>query len=466
MFKNLTLSLLVVFVQSIACFGQEKFWISNEDRYLITVDLPAPDYCSEWINQCSYRLDTKTQSLLHELDIDFSPVHQFTPTSSNETYPTLGFALEQVESKAFIDRGLTGKGVKIGIIDGGFLGAKEDPSLKHFFDKNLVKYYKDYITPNMEEYGGAIGLDDNHGTEVWQAIGGFHPSKNILYGLATESEYYLARTDHGAYEKRIEEDFLIKALEDMAKMNIKLINISLGYNLGFNDPKENYEKADMDGKTSALAKAVDHGALKKGMLIVVAAGNEGMDKWETLSTPGDARHALTVGSSKYEIWDKMNYSSIGPEFTDFVKPDVSVYSTMGTSYSTPIVTGMAACIWQLNPQLTNFEIIEIFKKAGNFYPFPNNYLGYGVPSCPKLLSILEGEEQLAPETIRTSKDHVKIDIQDSVRYIVAFHKKDERNVSSRVVYKSNDRNVKVKKMEDAHQTSVLVGKSIVEIIWE
>ena len=115
----------------------------------------------------------------------------------------------------------------------------------------------------------------------------------------------------------------------------------------------------MDGKSTAIARAVEIATTQKGMLIVVAAGNEARDAWQTLSTPGDAQHALTVGASKFDIWDKMDYSSIGPDYTDFVKPDISVYSTLGTSYSTPIVTGLVACIWQMDSTLTNLEIIDI-----------------------------------------------------------------------------------------------------------
>lgn len=464
---RLTYTLLLSFSFITCSFSQTKFWISNSDLESINAEvLPDPTYCSEWLNQCAYLLKAEAMLNLVKDGVTLNPVVQFAPALSGQLPPTLGFALDQVEAHAFIDLTLTGKGVKIGIIDGGFLGAEKDESLRHFFEQSLIRYYKDYITPEMEAYGGAIGLDDNHGTEVWQAIGGFNKKKNIQHGLATESTYYLARTDHGAYEKRIEEDYLIKALEDMEKMGVKLVNISLGYNLGFNDAKENYKTTQMDGKSTALARAVDYGALKKGMLIIVAAGNEGAEKWQTLSTPGDAQYALTVGSSKYEIWDKMDYSSIGPDFTGFVKPDISVYSTMGTSYSTPIITGMAACIWQLDSTLTNFEIMDIFKKAGNFYPYPNNYLGYGVPTCPKILSVINNEQLALPKAIKSEKDHVKIKLSDSLRYVVAFHKKDERNVISRVVYRSDNRNIKVKKVDGAQQTSLLIGKEIIEIFWE
>ena len=450
-FRSIKLIFLFVLLANIAV-AQEKYWVDqiDVDSPGIAEILPVSEFCSEWLAACSFRLDTGQYQELIRQGIHPSRVLSLTTASEMTGQPLLGFALEQIEAEVFAELGLNGQGVKIGIIDGGFLKANKDNSLKHFFENELVKSYKDYITPDMAEYGGATGLDDNHGTEVWQLIGGFNSDKNIQFGLATSSEYYLARTDHGAYEKRIEEDYLIQAMEDMEKEGVKLINISLGYNIGFKSPEANYKVRQMDGKTTKLAKAVDYAALNKGMLIVVAAGNDAKTKWKIIDTPADAQFALTVGASKFKIWDKMNYSSIGPDFTDFVKPDVSVYSTLGTSYSTPVVTGMAACLWQLKPELTNFEIIDAFKRAGNFYPYPNNYLGYGVPTASNLIKVINGDTIPKLKPIQTRKAFHKISVDENMKYIVAFHKKDDRNVINRVVYRPKKKSGKNQKNRKRH----------------
>ena len=446
--------------------AQQKYWLDPTALAKLNVTLPEPDRCSEWLGACTYALTEDQRSAVTAAGGSLTPMLTFAPASLVHKDPILGFALEQIQANYFLEMGLTGQGVKIGIIDGGFLKANKDPTLRHLFEKGLVKSYKDYITPEMEPYGGAIGLDDNHGTEVWQLIGGFDKEKNILYGLATEAEYYLARTDHGAYEKRIEEDLFILALEEMEQQGIRLVNVSLGYNLGYTDASENYQPNQMDGQTTAIARAVEIAATQKGMLIVVAAGNEARDAWQTLSTPGDAPHALTVGASKFDIWDKMDYSSIGPDYTDFVKPDISVYSTLGTSYSTPIVTGLVACIWQMDPTLTNLEIIDLLKEAGNFYPYPNNYLGYGVPTCPNIIKVMDGQTMVRPQKVKTSKESYKLTRDFDTKYLVAFHKKDERNVMTRVVYRPVGNKVKIKRIEGAGQTSLLMGKEVIEIFWE
>ena len=46
--------------------------------------------------------------------------------------------------------------------------------------KKMIAAYRDYITPEMKPYTGSKALDDVHGTEVWQLIGGFDKSKNIF----------------------------------------------------------------------------------------------------------------------------------------------------------------------------------------------------------------------------------------------------------------------------------------------
>ena len=166
-----------------------------------------------------------------------------------------------------------------------------------------------------------------------------------------------------------------------------------------------------------------------------------------------------------KVWDKIDYSSTGPDYTDFVKPDIAVYSTQGTSYSTPVVTGMAACLWQMDSTLTNFEIIELFQKAGNFYPYPNNYLGYGVPTCEEILKVYNQQERESPRVIHTQKDAVVIKVPKEVKYTVAFHKRDSIHVLHRNIYRQSGK-LKIKKVEEASQTSILMDTKVIEIFWE
>jgi subtilisin family serine protease len=53
---------------------------------------------------------------------------------------------------------------------------------------------------------------------------------------------------------------------------------------------------------------------------------------------------------------------------------------MGTSFSTPIVAGLVACLWQAMPQKTALEIIDLVRQAGNSFQQPDNIYGYGLPN--------------------------------------------------------------------------------------
>ncbi|MBV6643631.1 MAG: S8 family serine peptidase [Cyclobacteriaceae bacterium] len=449
--------------------AQQKYWVYQPDSLDITHLLPGPKaiFCSDWIKACSYFLTDKQASQIKEAGIPVSPVNQFyyQHTSSPSGF---GFALDQIDGQSLVNEGLNGQGVKIGVIDGGFSGVEKDPTLQHFKKEDRLMAFRDYIKKDNPSVLAAQS-GDTHGSEVLQLIGGYHPERDILFGLATHAKYYLARTDFEGFEKRIEEDNLIAAMEWMHEEGVEIINISLGYTKGFNNKSENYRPEQMDGQTSAVAKAVEHAATEKGMLIVVAAGNEAnILGWNVLSTPGDAEHALTVGSSQLLVWDKARFSSIGPTFLSYTKPDVVVFSGTGTSYSAPIITGLAACIKQFDRELSNLEIIEIIRKSGHLYPYPNNYLGFGVPQCENILKILRdrSNEIERPEIVRTSKNKIKIPLTLKENRIVLYHKNEYHHVVRRAMLRPAKSSVIIKRAQSAQQTTVLFDHSAKEIIWE
>jgi subtilisin family serine protease len=91
------------------------------------------------------------------------------------------------------------------------------------------------------------------------------------------------------------------------------------------------------------------------------------------------------------------FSSIGNTTDNRVKPDVMAVGSLvqvmdkngevsrvsGTSFSSPIICGMVACLWQACPQLTAREIIELVRMSGDRFLFPDNIYGYGVPDMWK-----------------------------------------------------------------------------------
>jgi hypothetical protein len=100
----------------------------------------------------------------------------------------------------------------------------------------------------------------------------------------------------------------------------------------------------------------------------------------------------------------VSFSSHGPTFDGRIKPnlvaigygtfiqrqDGSVSPGAGTSFSAPIISGLAACLWQKFPDLSNYEIIKVLEQSSSLYPFPNNTIGYGAPNLTVANDIITG----------------------------------------------------------------------------
>ena len=150
----------------------------------------------------------------------------------------------------------------------------------------------------------------------------------------------------------------------------------------------------MDGKTSIVAKAANTAA-RKGMLVCNSMGNEGDDKeWRMLITPADADSILSVGAVR-GIDELAEFSSFGPTADGRMKPNVVAWGennivagekgnythASGTSFSSPMVAGFAACVKQLHPEYTAWQLKTEIEKSANHYPYFDYAFGYGVPQA-------------------------------------------------------------------------------------
>ena len=363
-------------------------------------------------------------------------------------------ALRQMNAEALIEEGLTGKGVKIGIVDGGFRNAEKSPWLKHIFKSGRVKACQNFLNNSNECFDKTI--DDDHGTNVWEAIAGISNGEQI--GMATNSTFYLAHTDHPKAENKVEEDNWIAAIEWFYENDVRLVNSSLGYSTGFDDPKENYQPKDINGQ-SVLTLAANEAA-KKGMIIVSAAGNDGINSFKVVSIPADAKGLITVGASTYKYRKKASYSSAGSPHLPYLKPDISTFSGSGTSFSAPAITGIIACLLERDPDLSSDSIKSILIRSSHLYPYGNNYLGFGIPDVKKILN----NHQIPAEKIVV--DGLTFTFQGNAPFLTIFHKSDAHKVEEQEVIKVKNGQAVISKPRNCRKSTVWYNKNILEIVWK
>ncbi|MTI40725.1 S8 family serine peptidase [Fulvivirga lutimaris] len=483
------ISLLLFLLISLGTQGQQKYWIYLKDKMSIageersiekaSIDSIFNAYLtanhiqsvvtSKWLNATSAFLKNseleqlKDQPFVKRIDpIDRNI--QILSANSSDTYQ-LARVLDQIKADTLISLGLNGKGIKVGIIDAGFFAANEDRYLEKIIANDQIKGYQNYIEREIvDPYSGPEKNNDNHGTRVWQALAGF--DDNSFTGLANQSEFYLARTDQADKEYHGEEDYWIAALEWMHGQGVRLINSSLGYSTGFDNPEDDYKPSQVDGKTSALTRVVDMAVKEKGMTIIVSAGNDGNDGFKIISIPADAKGVIAVGSSGHRYWNKLGYSSIGPEHLNQVKPEVSCFAAGGTSFAAPVITGLVACLMQAKPDIDNAEIRDILIKSSHLYPYPNNYLGYGVPNVKKAIELLENTElKVNINPVIEASESYEIVLPKS-NNIMAFHKKNSTIVIEQEKLRWSDDKVIVARHEHALYTTVASEDEVWEIKWK
>ncbi len=431
-----------------------------------------PLVVSRWLNACSAVLDAGQLGRVLALPFVRAAVPMRIrslparlPDADTESH---ALAWEQVEGEHFKALGLDGRGVRVGVIDAGFYAAQRSRFLGEIFEESRIQAVRDFVDPSGKDlFKVRQTSSDSHGTQVLEYIAGHDPKTGRRQGLATGAEFYLARTDHGDKEFRGEEDHWVAALEWMDSLGVRLINTSLGYSMGFDDPKENYRIEQIDGETAITTRAAQIAARQKGMLIICSAGNEGSDpSWRVLSAPADAPDVIAVGATN-KAGLRMSYSSLGPERLPYLKPNLACYALFGTSFAAPVITGFVACLLQHDSTLTRQQAFAALERSCGLYPYGNNFVGYGVPNAARALQFLQqNPPQPLLETVSAKGLQYLIKPKEAVDEAIVFHKKDARNVVQQDYLKAQNGRFRVKRYRQSPRTTVFWGNAGVEIIWE
>jgi len=297
-----------------------------------------------------------------------------------------GYAEPQINmlnGKKLHTKGFTGEGISIAVIDAGFTNVDR---ISAFESLNLAGTYN-FISPGETVFQG-----DDHGTKVLSCLAANIPG--IIKGTAPDATYWLLKSEDNRSEYPVEEDYWVAAIEFADSAGVDIISSSLGY-FSFDEEGMSYSTDLLDGNTAFISRAASIAA-EKGILVVCSAGNEGNNYWEKITFPSDAEYVLTIGSITEEK-EKSSFSSTG--FTaDFrIKPDLVALGSScsvidwsgelryasGTSFATPIVTGLVACLWEALPTLSNKELIQLLQQTASQAKRPDAEMGYGIPDIYK-----------------------------------------------------------------------------------
>lgn len=315
--------------------------------------------------------------------------------TGSTSYYSYGSSAAQVNihNGSFLhDIGLRGQGLIIGMLDGGYYLYT---SLKAFDSVNQNGQVLD--TYDFVQQETSVTNDHPHGMQCFSIIAANIPGQFV--GTAPKANFFLYRSEDATSEYPIEEHNWVCAAERVDSAGGDIISSSLGYTT-FDNAIFNYTYSDFNGNTTMAAIGADLAA-KKGLLVLIAAGNEGNDTWKYISTPADADSVLAVGAVN-SAGIAGSFSGYGPSSDGQVKPDVAsvgvgtvhqaanntINMGNGTSYACPNLAGLATCLWQGFPEFTNMQIIDAIKRSGSLYATPNDRIGYGIPDMKKAVLLL------------------------------------------------------------------------------
>jgi subtilisin family serine protease len=214
-------------------------------------------------------------------------------------------------------------------------------------------------------YTGHSSTDEAHGTHVSGIIAASRNNGKGMNGVANNVKIMAVRAvpDGDEYDKDV-----ALAIRYAVDNGAKVINTSFG-------------KAYSPNKEWVF-EAIKYAA-EKDVLIVNAAGNDGMDIDKERTYPNDSKNlieeisdnVLTLGamSSNYNEKLPASFSNYGKRNVDIFAPGVQVYSTIpegkyakfsGTSMAAPSAAGVAAIIRSYFPKLSASQVKHIIMNSG------------------------------------------------------------------------------------------------------
>jgi len=409
------------YVAQIAAVPTVTIWLTSKWFNAVSVEVDDSTMVDSILN-LPFVINVDTVKRMH-VDTGKDLISEKSGGHTNYHDEHYGIAFKQIEmlgGHLLHSEGYTGAGKTIAVLDAGF---KKVDSVDVF--QSMIADGRLIATKDMVDRDNYVYSSSQHGTAVLSCIGANLPGKMV--GTAPGASFILIRSEDVGSESLAEADNWIGGAEFADSLGADIFNTSLGYT-EFNDTLMNHTYADLDGNTARISIAADVAAAK-GILVVTSAGNMGEQPWYYISAPGDADSSLTVAAVD-SFLVRAPFSSYGPSSDGDLQPNVAamgfrtactfpngeVRTANGTSFSSPVLAGMAACLWEAFPSKTNMEIKALIEKHGHQFLNPDFSLGYGVPNFYLAYLDAKGEEASSNDEVLTV-----FPSQFSTQLTVKFH---------------------------------------------
>ena len=307
--------------------------------------------------------------------------------SVNDPYVTSGseWHIAKVQAPQAWDITVGNTNVIIAIVDSGVNAAHPDLAGRVTTGFNFVD--NDTITTDDERHGtpvaGAAAASANNGI----GVAGLAPGCLIL-------PLKVSNPSHGPTAARI-----AQAVNYATDHGARVINISLS-----------------SPAVSSTVQSAIHYAWSNNVVIVASAGNTANN---VPQYPAAASNVVAVSAT--DSADALaSFSSYGG-FVTLSAPGVAVWTTAanlafgylpedGTSFSSPIVAGIAALVASANPSLSNTQIVSILRQsADDLGPAGyDNQFGYGRVNAYRALALATAAAPVLQEPMRTGTNQVMI----------------------------------------------------------
>ena len=265
----------------------------------------------------------------------------------------------------------TGQGVNIAILDSGL-----DTSLTDI--KNHLKgtYNATNGTADVSETEEELSHSRGHGTHVTGIAAAIGNNSVCGAGVAYNANIYFAKVfcddeeGYGTYTSDI-----VKAYDWAISKKCRIINMSLG-----GESYDEYDRILSDKVSAAYTKT------ENSVLTVCAGGNDGTTN---KTYPSDYPDSYSVTAVNYNTetptyWagsDHNQYKDIAAPGTRILSLDYGNDSTLvmksGTSMAAPFVSGTAALMLSVNPNLSAKQITDIINRTSQDVTSTEEQDGYG-----------------------------------------------------------------------------------------